>query len=78
MAANIAAPRAARGVELVDDELLGKSPIVVGLGCNNPKTIIAIIGISLQIVATVWIRPLALLPSKFKPITVVAAQAPIE
>ena len=53
MAANIAAPRAARGVELVDDELLGKSSIVVGLGCNNPKTIIAIIGISLQIVATV-------------------------
>lgn len=75
MAANIATPRAARGVELVDDELLGKSSIVVGLGCNNPKTIIAIIGISLQIVATVWIRPLALLSSKFNPVTVVAAHA---
>ena len=59
-------------------ELLGINSIVVGLGCNNPNTIIANIGISLPIVAALWIWPLALLPSKFKPVTVIAAHALIK
>ena len=73
-------PRAASAEDstVVLEVLLGKSIIVVGFGCRSPKIIIEIIGISLQIVAIVCIRPLALLPNKFKPVTVVAAHAPMK
>jgi len=47
-------PAANEEVLIVEStELLGINSIVVGLGCNNPNTIIANIGISLPIVAAV-------------------------